>query len=128
MELKACPFIEALQTIHDYLLESVKPWDSAHQTIFTLIDSLLINTDGNCVNRNTRSPAEKWISVKDRLPEIKVMVITHSQEYGVVIGFYDPQSYGKWHAEHTDYETGEPWLPDAKITHWQPLPEAPEGI
>jgi hypothetical protein len=59
-EVKPCPFIEVLQTVHDYLLESVKPWDSAHQTIYNLIEPILKNVDGNCVNSRS-----SWVSVEE---------------------------------------------------------------
>jgi hypothetical protein len=60
-DLKPCPFINAMQDIHDYLLEGVKPWDVAHRMIYNIIEPLLKDADGACVN--TRATAEGEIDV-----------------------------------------------------------------
>lgn len=53
----------------------------------------------------------KWISVKDRLPEENVRVLTASSCEFVDIGYR---------------YCGE-WIGNPRIAHWQPLPELPEG-
>lgn len=58
IKLKLCPFINAMQDIHDYLLESVKPWDIAHSTIYNIVEPLLKDADGACVNSRPSVPLE----------------------------------------------------------------------
>ena len=55
----------------------------------------------------------KWISVKDRLPERTGRYLTHSNIEGqslVAILWYEKYGYGF----------------DKEVTHWQPLPEPPK--
>lgn len=65
----------------------------------------------------------EWISVEDRLPDKHTEVLTYSEEYDCIIGCL--LDSGKWGAIWVDYESGEPWLTDAIVTHWMPLPELP---
>jgi len=57
-----------------------------------------------------------WISVEDRLPEENEIVIV-SGGIACLLG-------GVWHSQ-TGIDTGRPiqW----ELTHWMPLPDAPEG-
>ena len=63
---------------------------------------------------------DKWISVKDRLPEDSVEVNLHTRSGIVGTGFYDKytKSWVQW------YSSGS-LLVD--VTHWMPLPEPPKG-
>lgn len=56
-----------------------------------------------------------WISVKDRLPEPHVDVLTYRAKNGYVEVSHRLKS--RWWCES---ETN-------PITHWMPLPDAPEG-
>jgi hypothetical protein len=67
--------------------------------------------------------AKDWISVKDRLPEKHLEVLTYGS-YGYVVGHINGIT-GAFYAVNTDYETGEPYLPD-HVTHWRPLPDPPK--
>lgn len=56
----------------------------------------------------------QWISVKDRLPEDEEYVLIFTAGGSVLIVFYDSDG---WY-------TLEEYL--REVTHWMPLPEAPE--
>jgi hypothetical protein len=56
-----------------------------------------------------------WISVKDRLPDgIDDVLVT--DKYDVRVGYY-----------HSNWNIYSDELLGYEITHWQPLPKAPEG-
>lgn len=55
----------------------------------------------------------EWISVKDRLPEPKAMVLVHCTNGRMLtVGYFDK-----------DLE----YLKSGRVTHWMPLPEPPES-
>ena len=54
-----------------------------------------------------------WISVKDRLPEPKAVVLAHCTNGRMLtVGYFDK-----------DLE----FLKSGRVTHWRPLPEPPES-
>jgi|GEM_PF-3400668 len=55
----------------------------------------------------------EWISVKDRLPEIGVMVLVHRLE-----GYYSVDQYRQLHGEIRSFMYN--------VTHWMPLPSPPK--
>ena len=56
----------------------------------------------------------QWISVTDRLPEDEEYVLIFTAGGSVLLGFYDSDGW----------DTLEGYL--REVTHWMPLPEAPE--
>ena len=55
-----------------------------------------------------------WISVKDRLPEPKAMVLAHCTNGRMLtVGYFDK-----------DLE----YLTSGRVTHWQPLPTPPKEV
>lgn len=75
-------------------------------------------------NAALREKVPRWISVEDRLPEV-----WKNEENDVLVNYmiYDPEfgaDIGNYHAE------AKRWLCMAipcTVTHWMPLPEAPEA-
>ena len=63
---------------------------------------------------------QEWISVKDRLPEVgkKVLVYCKENKNDYEIGAYS-DTYRGFFVRQTWYEN---------ITHWMPLPPAPEDV
>ena len=64
-------------------------------------------------------PVDRWISVKDRLPEVGKVVIVCDKQGGV--GAMELLSNGQW------YHRGMAWSAEW-ILYWQPLPEPPEAM
>ncbi len=62
-------------------------------------------------------PVNRWISVKDRLPDDCVEVLVHDTDCGIVIGWYDKKD-SIFVAEFINQL-------DA-VTHWMSLPEPPQ--
>ena len=90
----------------------------------------LMGEETNKIKRNTVSLRQKWISVEERLPEAEKKVLVYAVGYafgfeGDTVMAITCQSMHRdgsmyWHS---------PWqyfLSDYKITHWMPLPDAPE--
>lgn len=81
--------------------------------------------------------AQQWISVKDKNPLAKTMVLVCHKNFGVQMGYLDENSvkpcrnhwvvYVREHEEWTGNnipKTGK--YEYVNITHWQPLPEPPK--
>ena len=62
-------------------------------------------------------PVNRWISVKDRLPENCIEVLVYDTDCGIVIGWYDKE-IGDFAADFIS--------PLDAVTHWIPLPEPPK--
>lgn len=64
-----------------------------------------------------RAPAQKWISVKERLPEAGEDVLAYLGEgiFGIC-----------WLLKDGYWETRDSFLYPDDVTHWQPLPEPPK--
>ena len=60
---------------------------------------------------------QKWISVKDKLPELFNPVMIWDSLETVVIGYLSDAS---WYAYCVDDD------PLLEVTHWMPLPEPPK--
>ena len=67
-------------------------------------------------------PVDRWISVKDRLPNDRERVIVHTVEGSVLEMKFDKrrESWGRLDID------GMEWFGKSFVTHWQPLPEPPK--
>lgn len=65
----------------------------------------------------------KWISVKDELPEINQdVLICRGHRTGDIISLYTYIGHDEWEDEYGYWSRTD----DEGITHWMPLPEPPE--
>lgn len=65
-----------------------------------------------------------WISVKERLPEedVRVLIAVKRDRHPVSVGYRSDYPDRSW------YDNIEEFAVEAEdITHWMPLPPAPEG-
>lgn len=58
---------------------------------------------------------QRWISVTEKTPEYDMPQLALNADGDALIANY---AYGEW------FDT---WGQDVEVTHWMPLPEAPEG-
>lgn len=73
-----------------------------------------------CLQVLNEEKASPWISVKDRLPEIGVAVLTYSHMGGV----YKVLRYQGEGDNGPIFRDGYSWGP--QVIHWQPLPAPPD--
>lgn len=74
----------------------------------------------NAIERLTAENAalrekQRWISVTEKTPEYDMPQLALNADGEALIANY---AYGEW------FDT---WGQDVEVTHWMPLPEAPEG-
>lgn len=69
-----------------------------------------------------------WISVKDKLPDIKISVLIIDGEYKEMhtAEFCDSKFCDEWHISYGKYSHEVLTIDRSKITHWMPLPEFPK--
>ena len=66
-----------------------------------------------------RREADRWISVKERMPEPRVAVMVYCPEHkNQYCAFYENKHWWVFGAYGTVWE---------EVTHWKPLPKAPES-
>ncbi|MGB2063581.1 MAG: DUF551 domain-containing protein [Marinomonas gallaica] len=73
----------------------------------------------------------EWISVEDKLPEVRVNVLIYEKYTSVPVVAYRTE-YGDWCASTEAYDTnGDAIVVDnliqEDITHWMPLPKPPKA-
>lgn len=71
----------------------------------------------------------EWIKCEERLPEVRLSVVV----FGVLDGEIQPATHEaflsgsklvRWKSVRSDPTTGD-WTDLRHVTHWQPLPQAP---
>ena len=73
---------------------------------------------------------DKWISVKDRLPEGNISSVQHDFEYvlcATTLGDVRAYQYGRpvgWDEAHFWHGCG---MMDRYVTHWMPFPKMPKA-
>lgn len=110
----------------DTLVTTVR---GTEEEIKEVLDKLM-GDETNKINRNTVSLRQKWISVKERMPEAEQKVLVYAVGYafgfeGDTVMAITCQSMHRdgsmyWHSPWQYFQS------DYKITHWMPLPDAPE--
>lgn len=111
--------IELVNDILSYL-----PWGqiSTH-TAQEVADHLLDNDVTFATDNNVGS---KWISVKERLPDEDGSYIVRTTTGAVTTArFYVGKTYPPTHFRPTEYRSPTKWQSNRNVTHWMPLPEAP---
>lgn len=83
--------------------------EKMHKEVLALLERL---TAENAALREK----QRWILVTERLPEKQQRVIVRCKTVGTTVGWI---MFGEW---VTDLGPG-----CGEVTHWMPLPEAPEG-
>lgn len=117
-----------MNDIREKLVELLKPYMSGEACEFESGSCEL----ACCRSCNARALADhliangvtvqEWIPVSERLPEVRVPVLTYGRKGAIGIGFVQPSSVtadGKvyFYSRYGDH------LP----THWMPLPTPPKG-
>lgn len=105
--------MDCMNRVDEMAAESLCP--ETHEK-WEYVRDLLIKTRKSLTAHLTTEQAA-WISVKDKLPdELKNVIVTVSR-YGYQPNFIGLSSLqaGKWTKK----------FPHSEITHWMPLPEAP---
>ena len=82
--------------------------DEMHKCAADLIERL--TAENTALREKTR-----WISVTEKTPEYDMPQLALNADGEALIANY---AYGEW------FDT---WGQDVEVTHWMPLPEAPEG-
>lgn len=66
----------------------------------------------------------EWISVKDSLPNEGERVLVHLRNNYIEVGYYEQSRYAN---DYEGFQLPYGCIGISEITHWQPLPEPPEG-
>lgn len=109
-------YISREETLKAFRLTAKNPNKDYQRGMQDTIDCLVPEVIADIPSADVQ-PVNRWISVKDRLPDDCVEVLAYDTDCGVVIGWYDK--------EIGDFATDFISPLDA-VTHWQPLPEKPQ--
>lgn len=80
-----------------------------------LIERLTAENAKAEAERDALREKKRWISVTEKTPEYDMPQLALNADGEALIANY---AYGEW------FDT---WGQDVEVTHWMPLPEAPEG-
>ena len=110
--------------------------------LYTFVDRKEVYTNGSeliqvfRVQQALDHYLPKWISVKERLPDIGQIVLTYCNDRGAEYkvlrrafsDLYKAAGLGDgWYWESIDYMTEYPdEFGNGEVTHWMPLPDPPE--
>jgi hypothetical protein len=120
MKFKKCP---ARKHCFDYKDNNCDNCDIGNEItkLHKRIDRLKKQNETLTIQRNAwaltaKNLGEKWISVEERLPEVRERVLIYSYHDGVNTG-YRADDIGRFYVDKSY-----PYRP----THWMPLPEPPK--
>lgn len=117
--------LEKFDPYKDTLVTTVR---GTAEEVKEVLDKLM-GDETNKIKRNTVSLRQKWISVKERMPPLKEKVLvwavgksklTMGKTYCDVTFTAEVMGEVRW------WEFWLWFLEDWDITHWMPLPDAPE--
>lgn len=103
------------------MLETLKP------VLSTALENAL--NDNNAITGTDVQPVDRWISVKDRLPEENILVLCYARS---TTGegnnyFLGALAHGEfWFLKVNDIGHVSCPVLHWEVTHWQPLPESPK--
>lgn len=92
-------------------IDAEATWDDCRKRDVEAADMIERLTAENAALREKR----RWIPVEEKTPEYDMPQLALNADGDALIANY---AYGEW------FDT---WGQDVEVTHWLPLPEAPEG-
>ena len=90
-------------------------FDEVNTAAADLIERLTAENAKAEAERDALREKKRWISVTEKTPEYDMPQLALNADGDALIANY---AYGEW------FDT---WGQDVEVTHWMPLPEAPEG-
>ena len=88
--------------------------EEMHKEVLALIERLTAENAKAVAERDALREKKRWISVTEKTPEYDMPQLALNADGDALIANY---AYGEW------FDT---WGQDVEVTHWMPLPEAPE--
>ena len=92
-------------------IDAEATWDDCRKRDVEAADMIERLTAENAALREK----QRWISVTEKTPEYDMPQLALNADGDALIANY---AYGEW------FDT---WGQDVEVTHWMPLPDAPEG-
>ena len=101
--MEGCTFTEIVERMFSKI-EQMK-------TQVNTLDEMLLN-QGEALAQAKAQAVPKWISVKDSLPPANILVLGMSQTRSNIFNTYNVMDLDEFE--------------EAEVTHWMPLPDAPQ--
>lgn len=89
--------------------------EEMHKEVLALLERLTAENAKAEAERDALREKNRWISVTEKTPEYDMPQLALNADEDSIIANY---AYGEW------FDT---WGQDVEVTHWMPLPDAPDG-